>query len=227
MEPSTTASDPATPSDAPSTTASTSTPPSPSMEATSSQTARPKAGPLRRRLLTAAEVPGFNDQFGWKPGGTRPGEPAGLFGTCQRFDLSSIGATRTVTRGYRPEPAESRDVAGELVAEFPDDATARRAFEVLKSWRAKCADRLRGKDRPKVGGLQEVTVTGGTGAWYLLTYKPVQGDPDAQWFDAQGMAMVGSRIALVKLALAGLDYNYDAGKEPMVAAVQRAAAKLS
>ena len=37
----------------------------------------------------------------------------------------------------------------------------------------------------------------GTAGWYLLTYGPVQGDPDSQFFDAQGMALVGSRIAMV------------------------------
>jgi hypothetical protein len=132
-----------------------------------------------------------------------------------------------VTRGYLPRHAGARDVASELVAAFPDDVTARRAFAVLTSWRAKCADRLRGKEHPRVGALQDVRVRGGSGAWYLLTYGPVRGDPDAQWFDAQGMALVGSRIALVELLLAGQDYNYEPGTEPMVAAVRRAAAKLS
>jgi hypothetical protein len=113
------------------------------------------------------------------------------------------------------------------LAAFPDDVTARRAFAVLTSWRAKCAERLRSKDQPRVGALRDVRVPGGAGAWYLLTYGPVQGDRDAQWFDAQGMALVGSRIALVELLLAGQDYNYEPGSEPMVAAVRRAAAKLS
>ena len=41
------------------------------------------------------------------------------------------------------------------------------------------------------------------------------------------MAVVGSRIAMVEMILAGQDYNYEPGHEPMVAAVQRAAGKLS
>ena len=67
---------------------------------------------------------------------------------------------------------------------------------------------------------------GGTGGWYLLTYGPVAGDPDASFFDAQGLAVVGTRIAMVEMVLAGQDYNYEPGQEPMVAAVQRAAGRL-
>ena len=63
---------------------------------------------------------------------------------------------------------------------------------MLKSWREKCADRLTRYDRSEVGALEDVGVPGGTGGWYLLTYGPVPGDPDAGFFDAQGMAVVGS-----------------------------------
>ncbi len=51
----------------------------------------------------------------------------------------------------------------------------------------------------------------GQAGWYLLTYGPVPGDPDARFFDAQGTALVGSRIAMVSMVLAGQDYDYPAG----------------
>ena len=57
--------------------------------------------------------------------------------------MTSIGATEVAVRDYRPaqprpgEPGPTE--AGELVAEFPDTTTARRAFAVLKSWRASSA----------------------------------------------------------------------------------------
>jgi hypothetical protein len=60
-----------------------------------------------------------------------------------------------------------------------------------------------------------------------VNYGPVPDDPDAQFFDAQGMAVVGSRIAMVEMVLAGQDYNYEAGQEPMVTALQHAAARLT
>ena len=55
----------------------------------------------------------------------------------------------------------------------------------------------------------------------------MKGDPDSQFFDAQGMTRVGSRIAMVSMLATGQDYYYEAGQEPMVAAVQRAARKLT
>ncbi len=69
---------------------------------------------------------------------------------------------------------------------------ARRAFAVLKAWRAQCADRLGRFKTSEVGDLQDVSVASGTGGWYLLTYGPVAGDPDTSFFDAQGLAVVES-----------------------------------
>jgi hypothetical protein len=96
---------------------------------------------------------------------------------------------------------------------------------VLKSWRQQCADRLPGKPH-RVGALQGVSVSGGTGGWYLLGYPDPGGDPNADVFDAQGIAVVGTRIAMLELRNVGQDYDYPAGHEPMVAAVQRAAGRL-
>ena len=43
----------------------------------------------------------------------------------------------------------------------------------------------------------------------------------------RSVAVVGSRIAMVSMRLAGQDYSYEAGREPMVAAVRQAARALS
>jgi hypothetical protein len=205
------------------TTTTTSAAPSPS-EPTSSAPAG--VGGLRSRLLDAADVPGFNDGFRWAEGRTGSQEPSTPVGTCQRFAMTSIGATHVAVRDYRPVSGGSQDHATELVAEFPDSTTARRAFAVLKAWRAQCADRLKRYKTARIGKLEDVGVDGGSGGWYLLTYGPVGGDPDTAFFDAQGMAVVGTRIAVMEMVLAGQDYNYEPGQEPMVAAVQRAAARL-
>jgi hypothetical protein len=205
---------------APSTTPST----TPSATATASPTLA-SPGPL----LSAAELPGFTSAYHWRAGSTTPREPSTAFGTCQRFGLLSIGAERVVVRRYRPpaDPTAGGDRAGELVATFPDAMTARRAYAVLGSWQARCADRLRGYRHSDVGRIQDVPVGSGQAGWYLLTYGPVEGQPDDRFFDAQGTALVGSRIAMVSLQLVGQDYTYPGGREPMVAAVQRAAQKLA
>lgn len=207
--------------------ASSSAPSDQPTEPTTEPSVVPGGSILRSRLLTAAELPGFNSEFRWTQGRTAPEDPSTSFGTCQRFAVTSVGAERALVRRFRPAAAGSTDRAGELVATFPDAQTARRAFRVLEAWRAQCADRLRTWRRSDVGIMEDVTVDGGRGRWYLLTYGPVPGDRDAQFFDAQGMALVGSRIAMVSMVLSGQDYNYDPGQEPMVAAVQRAAQKLS
>jgi hypothetical protein len=230
QEPSPSATSGSTDAEDPTSSPSSSAPTSSSSSSSTSPSAAPSGGTLRSRLLTAAQLPGFNAEFRWAQGRTVPEDPSASFGTCQRFAVTSIGAEQALVRRFRPTgpgSAGARDRAGELVATFPDDVTARRAFAVLRAWHRQCADRLERYPRSDVGALEDVAVDGGKGGWYLLTYGPVKGDPDAQFFDAQGMAVVGSRIAMVSMVLAGQDYNYPAGEEPMVTAVQRAARLLS
>lgn len=190
--------------------------------------AAPVAGGLRGRLLAGADLPGFNEQYRWATASTGPERPEEPAGTCQRFAITAIGAERSVVRRYRPvdQRAAGTDRAAELVAEFPDELTARRAFSVLEAWRRGCAQRL-GERTARVDPLEPVAVPSGRAQWYLLTYGPVRGDANARYFDAQGMAQVGTRIAMVTIRLAGQDYNYERGSEPMVEALRRAAARLS
>ena len=182
-------------------------------------------GSVTGALLAAADVPGFNEQFTWKELATDTREPQDLAGTCHKFEMTSIGAEEVAYRTYQPTQGDN-STASELVAAFPDDKTATRAYEVLKSWQADCAGQLKKFDRVSVGDLEPVSTDAGEGTWYLLTYGPAQGNPDEAFFDAQGIAKVGDRIAVVRLSLIGQDYNYPAGEEPMVAAVQAAAGRL-
>jgi hypothetical protein len=223
-----TAAAPSSPSETESTPVEETSAATPSSPASSQSPSQAPVLTLRDRLLTGEEVPGFNEEFRWVTGKTRTSEGRTLFGTCQRFGITSIGATELAIRDYRPAQADAANPpaeAGELVAEFPDTTTAQRAFAVLKSWRQQCGDRLPGKPH-RVGALQTVSVDGGTGGWYLLEYPTSGGDPGAAFFDAQGIAVVGTRIVMLELRNVGQDYNYEAGQEPMVAAVQRAAGKL-
>lgn len=208
-------------------------PPAPSGTATRRSSSPGPTGPASSgpagRLLPAADVPGFGDRYRWQEAGTSTGEPKRLFGTCQRFAMTSIGAERVAVRHYLPAGAAFRkagDRAGELVAAFPDETTARRAFSVLQAWRGRCADRLASHRRKHVGDLQDVPVAGGAGGWYLLTYGPVKGHPRARYLDAQGIAVVGSRIAMLSMVEVGKGGGYEPGHEPMATAVRRAATLL-
>jgi hypothetical protein len=181
---------------------------------------------LPTRLLTAAELPGFNSAFRWTEGRTTKREPEALAGTCHRFSMLSIGAMRVAYREYTPADGSTGSRANELVAGFADAKTAWRAFEVLKSWQADCEKALEKYDHHDVGALQKVSVAGGEGRWSLLTYGPAEGETEADYLDAEGITLVGNRVAVLRMALVGLDYDYPAGQEPMVAAVRAAADKL-
>ncbi len=201
----------------------TSTATSPSSPAPSeSVTPNPPTTPAGR-LLAAEEVPGFNDEFTWREESTRKREGRRPFGTCHRFAMTSIGATDVAVRDYAPVRESRGTAAANLVAEFADEETAARAYEVLRSWRGQCAEMLTEHDRRKVGGLEPA----GAGTWYLLVYGPAEGDPDAGYFDAQGLVRVGSTISVLEMRTVGQDYNYGRGREPMVAAVEASAAKLA
>lgn len=180
---------------------------------------------LTGRLLSAEELPGFNGRFRWTEERTTRREPKALAGTCHRFEMLSIGAMRVAYRSYLP--ASGGDArADQLVASFADPKTAWRAFEVLKSWAADCDQALSSYDTHEVGALTNVPVHVRAGHWYLLTYGPAAGDPDARYFDAQGLALSGNRVTVLRMRLTGQDYDYRVGKEPMVTAVHRASAKL-
>jgi len=211
-----------------STTASAEQSPSPSEETTTAQ------GP--RRLadlpLPAKELPGFNEQFPWKVTANRAREGRRPFGTCHKFAMTSIGATKAAVRTYAPALRDSDTTAANLVAVFPDAKTAKRAFEVLKSWRGQCEEELARHDSRDIGLLEPIDLPAGTSPrraaanWYLLIYGPAKGDPDAGYFDAQGLARVGKMISVLEMRLVGQDYNYEPGQEPMVGAVTASAARL-
>jgi hypothetical protein len=183
---------------------------SPSSSATSSvpsHSPTPSPTPARTKrsggpLLTPDEVPAV-DGATWLTVSTTSQEPRS-FGTCQRFGILAIGAERVVVRRFRPaDTGESPNLAAELVATFPDAMTARRAYSVLDSWHKQCGSLLRRYTHPSVGELHAVGVDGGQGGWYLLTYGPVSGMPGKVFLDAQGMALVGKRIAMLSMIRVG------------------------
>ena len=203
----------------------TSEPEQPSEEPEPSETPDEADGPPAEALLPADELPGFNEEFTWQEQATEDREPPELAGTCDQFELSSIGAEQVAYRTYRPVQGPG-PAASELVAQFPDEMTATRAEQVLLSWRKDCATKLKKYDMVDVHDLTDVPVDEGTAGWYMVTYGPAEDDPESVYFDAQGVVRVGNRIAVLRMPLIGQDYNYDEGEEPMVLAASAAAARL-
>jgi hypothetical protein len=203
---------------------STSTPTSPTQStpaATSTASGPTPDTPLMDRLLPTGLVPGLNAQWKWQDGETGPAG-TDLFGLCAKADLGSIGAVSALQRTYFP-PDDSDDNAAQQVAEFPDAATAARAWSVLQSWHDSCTKKA--SDNPGLRVRKMVDLPGsGPARWYLLSWTPA-GDETGR-FEAFGMALAGTRIAVLRMDSSGQDYDYPPGKEPMVGMVRAAAARL-
>jgi len=213
---------PANPETGDSRTSATSAPTAPTGTPTTA-TATPSASlSLIDRLLPTGEVPGLNAQWHWQDGETGPAvtEP---FGFCAKADLGSIGATEVFERSYFP-PDDSDDNAAEQVAEFPDANTAARAWAVLKSWHDRCASSVQEDINLRARPLVPVPVTAGSGRWYLLSWQAA--NEETGRFEAFGMVLNGTRIAVLRMDNSGQDYNYPAGQEPMVGMVTAAAGWL-
>lgn len=202
----------------PSTASSATTPPASS--------AAPSDTPLVDRLLPTGLVPGLNAQWVWQDGDT--GQPtADPFGLCAQTapgaDLSSIGASAVVARTYFP-PDDSDDLAAEQIAEFPDSATARRAWAVLGSWHRRCGRTLDPARHLHVGRFASTPVQQGSARWYLLSWQP-DGEETGR-FEAFGMVLSGTRIAVLRMDHSGQDHDYPPGEDPMVGMVTAAAGWL-
>lgn len=188
------------------------------------------------RLLTAEELPTLDSgaEWAWHRGRTFRTEVPDPFGTCHRFAMTSVGATRVVVRGYRAgrddaggSSGGSGVHAGHLVATFADAKTARTAYDVLRAWHRDCDGRLREHDSAEVGELREVPVTEGEGRWYLLTYGPPDGGgTDEVYLDAQGMALHGTRVTVLRMRTVGGEASGSRLHEPIEAAVAAAVAQL-
>lgn len=211
--------------DSPTTTAPTETPTTAAPE-TAAPTPTPTVlGPaaLTSRLLGTAQVPGLNAQWRWQDGNTGQinTEPSNI---CAQASLVDIGATGGVGRTYFP-PDDSDDNAGQQIAEFPDAKTTGEAWEVLKSWQLRCGETISADTKVRAGALVPVVTKAGSAAWYLVTSQPM--GEEVGRFDAVGLVREGNLISVLTMTSSGQDYNYPKGKEPMVAMVRTAAARLA
>lgn len=210
-----------TPSETPTASDSPSETPSETPSGTPSGTPTATPDPTAL-LLPASGMAGFNETWHWSEKGT--GAEHGPFGKCQRFPMNTIGADKTVVRSYVPAGDLTGGTAAHLVSSFVDDKSAAQAISVLRTWHDRCRERLQGYSLKRVGPVTSVSTSRGAATWYLVTYA--KQDADEGRFDALGVLRSGSTVELVQLNLAGSDYNYPPGKEPMVTALRNAADRL-
>ncbi|HET6168205.1 MAG TPA: hypothetical protein VFE07_15335 [Marmoricola sp.] len=192
--------------------------PSATTSTTSATDAPPTETPLVDRLLPTRLVPGLNAQWTWQDGETGPAGTA-QFGVCAKADLASIGAVTAFERTYFP-PDDSDDSAAEQVAEFPDATTAARAWSVLQSWYAHCKQKA--GNHPGLVVSKLVDLPNAAARWYLLSWTPA-GEETGR-FEAFGMALSGTRMAVVRMDNSGADHNYP--HEPIAQMLAAAASAL-
>lgn len=180
---------------------------------------------LADRLLEAADVPGLNESWTWVDDETVTADDDTI-SYCDKFDVYTLGAEEALHRTYGApagaEPALNR--ASELIARFPDEATANRAFQVLLSWHRGCAKRITPDVRAEVGPLASPEAPGARTFWYLVTVPEFDMDPGS--FSAFGAAVVADRVVLLTMDSAGPDFIHPRGREPMVGMLRAAAARL-
>ena len=183
-------------------------------------TSEPAGSGLETRLLTPDELAGANDETVWKAAASGP-EGGRTTGTCQRFDLVSMGASEAVVREFTSN--QDTVEAVQVVAEFADAKSAWRAHQVLKKWRSTCADQIDAAE-VSVGDLSTLSVDAGHADSYVVRYGDT-GAEEQHWVGA-GISRRGPLLSLVEIALVGQDYNYPEGEEPAALAARTALADL-
>lgn len=215
-----------TPSESPTPSPST-TSPTPTPEPTPTQTVTP-APDLTSKLLPARAVAGLNQEWRWRAGETRTAEPATeQLPECLRFSLAAIGASEAVTRSYLPPrfAADAPASALQVVAGFPDQETASRVMQVLRSWHGTCERRLNKVSDQKHRISDAVSVGRGLDAFtYLHTTRG--STPDTTAFEDVSQVRVGDRISIVVVRLDEQDYNYDQDDTPAARSAVAAARRL-
>ncbi|WP_435745477.1 hypothetical protein [Nocardioides sp. SYSU DS0663] len=182
------------------------------------ESAVPLAKPSRSHLLPADRLPRLGRDLTWAR--TTDDAGGGPVGACQRASLVDIGALDAVRR--TSETADGRARVTQVVARFPDRTSTWRAHEVLRSWRADCAEELGGR-RSDVGALEPVPVRTGHGEAYVAAYRPSDGSAAAGMRTA-GLGIVRKGSWLVVVEVATDARTWPSGWDPTRKAVRRIAA---
>lgn len=204
---------------------SSSVTPTPTPTPTRTVTPAPR---LTSRLLPARAVAGLNQEWRWRDGETRTAEPAGgQLADCIRFSLAAIGASEVVTRTYLPPrfAADAPASAFQVVAGFPDQETASRVMQVLRSWHGTCQQRLNQVSDQPHRVSDAVSIGNGLDAFaYLHTTRG--STPDTTQFEDVSQVRVGDLVSIVVVELDEQDYNYEARRTPAARTAVAAARRL-
>lgn len=185
------------------------------------------AGRARAAQIKAAELPGFNVQWVWDRHRTIRGPGRQPPPVCGVTSMISIGGSVAYRTDYGSSRSTDAD-AVQVTAVFPDEQTASTAEQILVAWHDRCQQRVdrQGLEDAEVSAISEIPTDVGPGRRWMTTYRPVPGEPDSVWFNAEGFVRSADMITYLVIRNAGQDYNYPRGKEPIDIALKVAARYL-
>jgi hypothetical protein len=181
----------------------------------------------KQSSIAAGQLPGFNEQWTWQRRSAGPGPGQDMPSVCMKAPLTAIGAVSEYRTDYDSD-LSANSWAVVMTAVLPDSKTGQRAQSVLETWQRDCAQQASslGLKRVRVTPVRTTDTAVGVGEHVLVTYRPVAGDPDAGWFQAEGFVRDGDTLTYVIITTAGQDYNYETGAEPMDQALAVAGDRL-
>jgi len=183
----------------------------------------------KRAAIKAAALPGFNAEWTWQKRSSGPGPGQDIPSVCMVSSMTAIGAVEPEWRTDYESDLDPDSYAVVMTGVFPDELTVERSEGILASWLKGCAKQARslGLKKVSVTPVRTVDTAVGPGRQRLVMYRPVAGDPDASWFQAEGYVRDGDTITYAIVTTAGQDYNYEVGAEPIDQILQVAADRLA
>lgn len=128
---------------------------------------------------------------------------------CQADFLATLGAKDSAYREFQGTAGSKSIVNAEAataVLEFEDEAAAGAAFDKVNGWLQSCQDRMEGTRPVTVAHDPVFQATGfGPAAWRVVESPAPEicTECDTGWIDAQGVALVGTRVGLLSIAYTG------------------------
>jgi len=182
----------------------------------------------KKAAIKPAALPGFNTEWTWQKRSSGVGPGQDIPSVCMVSSLTAIGAVTEWRTDYESD-LDADSYAVVMTGVFPDELTVERSEGILAGWLKGCAKQAKslGLKKVSVTPVRTVDTSVGPGQQRLVMYRPVAGDPDASWFQAEGFVRDGDTITYAIVTTAGQDYNYESGSEPIDQILQVVADRLA
>lgn len=176
----------------------------------------------------------FHEGADWYTVATHAGDGQDSFHPCARESLRGLGAEASFQRDFElraiegQSPSANGDWMRQQVAEFPDAAGARGAYDAMTSWVARCEGQIPGAARYRTDGPTPLDTGTGEATYFTGSHGQVEGDGLAEpgHFMDTGLVLLDDRISVVTTVVVGQDHDFTPDELPVVRMLPRAAQLL-